>query len=182
MIGAMEKAKLVYILNRDATFNITISSPLEAHRNETVIYDMVAVDVGYDNPLFAVLEVDYSGNASGKNLVYHELDLESNHVVRKSSQPVNPVEAKTLSLTDLEPNKAAFSLAIVTFSTEPDEPYLVVGTGLHTIVSPRSCSSGFLRTYKFTEDGSLQFYHKTKVQDVPIVLAAFSRVFGVWHG
>jgi len=32
MIGALEKQKLVYILNRDASARLTISSPLEAHK------------------------------------------------------------------------------------------------------------------------------------------------------
>lgn len=60
MIGAVEKAKLVYILNRDAAANLTISSPLEAHKQSAVILSIVGVDVGFDNPLFAALEVDYS--------------------------------------------------------------------------------------------------------------------------
>lgn len=32
MIGALEKQKLVYILNRDAEARLTISSPLDAHK------------------------------------------------------------------------------------------------------------------------------------------------------
>lgn len=60
MIAAMEKSKLVYILNRDTAANITISSPLEAHRANTLIYHIVGLDVGFDNPTFAVLEVEYA--------------------------------------------------------------------------------------------------------------------------
>ena len=60
MIAAVEKAKLVYILNRDAAANLTISSPLEAHKNHAIIHHVVGVDVGFDNPMFAALEVDYS--------------------------------------------------------------------------------------------------------------------------
>lgn len=60
MIGAMEKAKLVYILNRDAAANLTISSPLEAHKSNAIIHHIVGVDVGFENPMFAALEVDYS--------------------------------------------------------------------------------------------------------------------------
>ena len=59
MIGAMEKQKLVYILNRDAQARLTISSPLEAHKSTTLVYHMVGVDVGFENPMFACLEVDY---------------------------------------------------------------------------------------------------------------------------
>lgn len=60
MIAAVEKAKLVYILNRDAAANLTISSPLEAHKNNAIIHHIVGLDVGFENPIFAALEVDYS--------------------------------------------------------------------------------------------------------------------------
>lgn len=60
MIAAVEKSKLVYILNRDAAANLTISSPLEAHRNSAILHHIVGVDVGFENPMFAALEVDYT--------------------------------------------------------------------------------------------------------------------------
>lgn len=60
MIAAMEKAKLVYILNRDAAANLTISSPLEAHKNAAIIHHIVGLDVGFENPMYAALEVDYT--------------------------------------------------------------------------------------------------------------------------
>lgn len=59
MIGAVEKQKLVYILNRDAEARLTISSPLEAHKSYNLTYHMVGVDVGFENPMFACLEIDY---------------------------------------------------------------------------------------------------------------------------
>lgn len=59
MIGAIEKQKLVYILNRDNEARLTISSPLEAHKSNTLTYHMVGVDVGFENPMFACLEIDY---------------------------------------------------------------------------------------------------------------------------
>lgn len=59
MIGAIEKQKLAYILNRDAEARLTISSPLEAHKSNTLCYHMVGVDVGFENPMFACLEIDY---------------------------------------------------------------------------------------------------------------------------
>lgn len=69
MIGAVEKQKLAYILNRDAQARLTISSPLEAHKSNTFTYHMVGVDVGFDNPMFACLEIDYEeadNDPSGK--------------------------------------------------------------------------------------------------------------------
>jgi len=117
MISAVEKAKLVYILNRDAAANLTISSPLEAHKNQAIIHYIVGLDVGFENPTFAALEVDYSeadqdptGEAFNvaekvpafpdwfgrivltrylQKLTYYELDLGLNHVVRKWSEPTD---------------------------------------------------------------------------------------------
>ncbi|KAH9040207.1 mono-functional DNA-alkylating methyl methanesulfonate N-term-domain-containing protein [Lactarius pseudohatsudake] len=60
MIAAVEKSKLVYILNRDAAANLTIYSPLEAHRSSSIVHHIVGVDVGFENPMFATLEVDYT--------------------------------------------------------------------------------------------------------------------------
>jgi hypothetical protein len=99
MIGAVEKQKFVYVFNRDAAARLTISSPLEAHRSQTINFDIVAVDVDFDNPQFACLEVDYTpvdedpvGEAAAglpKTLAFYELDLGLNHVVRKSSEEVS---------------------------------------------------------------------------------------------
>ena len=58
-IGAIEKQKLVFIMNRDSQARLTISSPLEAHKANTFLYNVVGVDVGFENPLFACLEMDY---------------------------------------------------------------------------------------------------------------------------
>lgn len=65
MISAVEKQKFVYVLNRDAAARLTISSPLEAHKAHTLVYHIVGVDVGYENPLFACLEMDYEVGHDG---------------------------------------------------------------------------------------------------------------------
>ena len=59
MIGALERQKLVYQMNRDPEARLTISSPLEAHKQFTLCYGVVGIDVGFENPLFACLEYDY---------------------------------------------------------------------------------------------------------------------------
>ena len=56
MVGAVEKQKIVYILNRDGAARLTISSPLEAHKSSTLCFDLIGVDVGFDNPIFAAIE------------------------------------------------------------------------------------------------------------------------------
>jgi splicing factor 3B subunit 3 len=96
MVGAVEKQKLVYILNRDSQARLTISSPLEAHKSNTICFNLVGVDVGFENPMFACLEVDYeeadqdhTGQAAKQtqqSLTFYELDLGLNHVVRKYSE------------------------------------------------------------------------------------------------
>ncbi|KAI9795517.1 MAG: pre-mRNA-splicing factor rse1 [Piccolia ochrophora] len=99
LIASVEKNKLVYVLNRNSQAELTISSPLEAHKPQTIVFAMVALDVGYENPIFATLEVDYSESDQDptgqafeeieKALVYYELDLGLNHVVRKWSDSVD---------------------------------------------------------------------------------------------
>ncbi|KAJ9222055.1 hypothetical protein DTO169C6_5684 [Paecilomyces variotii] len=99
LIASVEKNKLVYVLNRNAQAELTISSPLEAHKPQTLVFALTALDVGYENPIFAALEVDYTEcdqDPTGaayeeveKTLVYYELDLGLNHVVRKWSDPVD---------------------------------------------------------------------------------------------
>ena len=38
---------------------------------------------------------------------------------------------------------------------------MVVGTAVDTVVSPKTCTSGYFRTYRFTDDGAgLEFLHK----------------------
>jgi splicing factor 3B subunit 3 len=99
MIGACEKQKLVYVLNRDNAARLTISSPLEAHKSHTIVYSITGVDCGFDNPIFAAIELDYSeadqdstgqaANEAQKHLTFYELDLGLNHVVRKWTEPVD---------------------------------------------------------------------------------------------
>lgn len=82
MISAVEKAKLVYILNRDAAANLTISSPLEAHKNNSIIHHIVGLDVGFENPTFAALEVDYSeSDQDPTGEAFNAAEKVSKHVV-----------------------------------------------------------------------------------------------------
>lgn len=60
IIGAVEKQKFVYVLNRDSAANLTISSPLEAHKSHNIVFSMTALDCGFDNPVFAAIELDYA--------------------------------------------------------------------------------------------------------------------------
>eukprot|EP00980_Cylindrotheca_fusiformis_P005536 scaffold1172_cov115-Cylindrotheca_fusiformis.AAC.11 len=87
MVSAVEKRKLVYVLNH-ATGTTTIASPLEAHRSRSITYATCGVDNGYENPIFACLELQYPEEDAdtpnqNKQLAYYELDLGLNHVSRK---------------------------------------------------------------------------------------------------
>lgn len=83
----------------DSAANLTISSPLEAHKSHTLHFSVVGVDVGFENPVFACIEADYESKeleetketkenvrAVVKNLTFYELDLGLNHVTRKWSE------------------------------------------------------------------------------------------------
>ena len=123
MCAALERAKLTFILNRQqstsggggsdsdsstppsAAASLTISSPLEAHRSNQLTLSLATVDVGYDNPLFVALEVDYRehqdderAGSAHKQLAYYELDLGLNHVTRKHSEAVDPAAHALLTV------------------------------------------------------------------------------------
>ncbi len=99
MICALEKQKFVYIMNRDASSRLTISSPLEAHKAQALCYAICALDVAFDNPIFAAIEMSYAdadedptgeaAEVTDKHLVYYQLDLGLNHVVRIWSDPIS---------------------------------------------------------------------------------------------
>jgi splicing factor 3B subunit 3 len=107
MISAVEKQKFVYIMNRDLDNKLTISSPLEAHKSHTIVYDTCGVDVGHENPLYAVIESNYgdpeefdAGVVTGevkKSLTYYELDLGLNHVIRKHTEDIDPSSTNVLA-------------------------------------------------------------------------------------
>lgn len=88
---------------------------------------------------------------------------------------VDPVtEKKVLQQIDLDDNEAAVSVATVSFASQEDEVFLVVGTGKDMIVSPRSSTAGFIHVYRFHEEGKeLEFIHKTKVEEPPLALLSF---------
>ena len=70
--------------------------------------DIVGVDVGFDNPIFACLEIDYedvdedpTGEARQlltQSLTFYELDLGLNHVVRKESLPLDGFANKLIAV------------------------------------------------------------------------------------
>lgn len=87
---------------------------------------------------------------------------------------VAPLTGETTFKLELEGNEAAFSLAVVPFSSQDSEPYLVVGSAVDTHLAPRTSRVSYLTVYKITNEGrELEFVHKTEVDDVPLVVRAF---------
>lgn len=80
-IAALEKVKLVYILNRVSGVHPSVSSPLEVHKSNTMTHALAAVDVGFENPMFVAIEQTFS--TSERFLVWYEVDLGLNQMVRK---------------------------------------------------------------------------------------------------
>ena len=56
-----------------------------------------------------------------------------------------------------------FSITMVNFHSHNNELFLVVGTAKDANLAPRTCSSGYLYVYQFSEDGNnLNLFHKVK--------------------
>ncbi|OII77925.1 spliceosomal protein SAP 130 [Cryptosporidium andersoni] len=103
MISAIERQKFVYTLNFDNkdTKSINISSPIEVHKSNMICFSLVAVDVGYDNPMFATIEQAYDtqiDDCTQRQLIFWEVDLGLNHVIRKNAFNISLTSHLVLSV------------------------------------------------------------------------------------
>lgn len=74
---------------------------------------------------------------------------------------IDPIAKETLQKIELEENEAAFSIAAVSFESQDNETFLVVGTAKDLQLSPRTASKGFIHIYRFDNNGrELEFIHK----------------------
>lgn len=99
MMASAEKNKVVYIFQRNPDGTINISSPHEANQWASLCFEICPLDVGWEHPAFAALELDYTdaeADATGemyerreKSLTYYTVDLGLNHVVKSWSDPVD---------------------------------------------------------------------------------------------
>lgn len=99
MLASAEKNKVVYIVNRNSEGGVIISSPHEANQWSTLCFAVCGLDTGWNHPVFATLEVDYSDAENDpseyayhhreKQLVYYTVDLGLNHVVKSWSDTVD---------------------------------------------------------------------------------------------
>jgi splicing factor 3B subunit 3 len=65
---------------------------------------------------------------------------------------INPVYGNTYMEIEMDQNEAVFSTAICQFGS--DGYYLLVGTAVNVVLNPKSCSSAFIRVYKFNQEGT----------------------------
>ncbi|GEQ70430.1 hypothetical protein JCM33374_g4107 [Metschnikowia sp. JCM 33374] len=105
MVAAMEKNKLVYKVEMENTRGmLELSSPLEVTSKNFLTLSLCALDTGYENPLWAALEIDhsdynsktYNRESSPLMLNLYELDQGLNHIVRRRSKPDVPASANLL--------------------------------------------------------------------------------------
>ena len=66
------------LLHRCSAANLTISSPLEAHKSHNIVFSIVGLDCGFDNAIFAAIELDYC-----------DADQVCNSTVTSTSAPVH---------------------------------------------------------------------------------------------
>lgn len=87
---------------------------------------------------------------------------------------IDPIGEKVLQTIELEGNEAAMSVAVVPFTGQDGESFLLVGTGKDMILNPRQFSEGYIHVYRFQQNGrELEFIHKTRVEEPPMALVAF---------
>lgn len=105
MVGAIERNKLVYKVEMEnAAGLLELLSPIEVSSKNVLTLLVCALDTGYDNPLWAAIEIDYNNHQNKKYdpetspllLNYYELDQGLNHVVVKRSKPDIPASATLL--------------------------------------------------------------------------------------
>lgn len=125
MIAAVEKQKFVYNFTINAELlKMSISSPHEAHKAKSICFDLIAIDNGHNNPLYASLEMDYGENEDSeletptsftKVIALYEMDLGLNHVIRKNAFEVDSTASKLIpvSFTEKSSNYESTLVAIL---------------------------------------------------------------------
>jgi len=86
---------------------------------------------------------------------------------------------KTLSIHEFENGETCFSFHIaqnILGHTGHTDTYLFAGVGLESKLTPRTCTIGFIKTYKFKEGGTkLELVHSTPCENIP---GAFAELKG----
>lgn len=165
MIASIEKVKYSFNFTIDSlTKEIVTSSPKEININNCICFDLISVDNGYNNPLFCSLEsyIDYNSDENtvytgviNKQITIYEMDLNSNHVIKKFS-------FKTMS--------CANKLIPISISKSVKKQNLIETDELIGVLI---CCDGFLIFVNFTNIGSSlisekNIFEESKVAILPI--------------
>lgn len=60
------------------------------------------------------------------------------------------------------------------FANRGDSQFVLVGTVKDLVLNPRSSAGGYIHTYQLKDNGeSLEFLHKTPMDDVPSAIVPF---------
>ncbi|KAG0434968.1 hypothetical protein HPB47_018758 [Ixodes persulcatus] len=95
---------------------------------------------------------------------------------------LNPSDGQSLCKVALEQNEAALSVALVRFTSHPDEQFVVVGAAREMQLNPRVCrGGGLLLTYRLAPNPEepmagptqLELVHATPVEEAPTALCPF---------
>lgn len=88
---------------------------------------------------------------------------------------IDPIQGQTLFKIPLAQNEAIMSMTILKFSvTQDGRYYLAVGIAKELMLNPRITNGGFIDVYKIDPTcSSLEFMHRTELDEVPGALCAF---------
>ena len=79
---------------------------------------------------------------------------------------IDPQNGETLSLIELDNNEQAISLALCVFAAKPGQTCLVVGTVVDLVLSKRSFSKAYLKTFIFTKGNQLELIQEVRAINV----------------
>jgi len=84
---------------------------------------------------------------------------------------VDPYTMRTLSVLEFENGETCFSFHIapnIINHLGHSDTYLFAGVGLEAKLTPKSCTIGFIKTYRFKDGGKkLEFLHSTPCENIP---------------
>ena len=89
-------------------------------------------------------------------------------------QVIDPKGEDIVSTLEMEPNEACFSIVVCQFSSRAEQRFVVVGSAVNVEMKGFKCDAGFISVYFFNPaDGTLQLYHKTEIEGIPLALSEF---------
>lgn len=79
---------------------------------------------------------------------------------------------KSIQVLPLQNNEVALTCVVCRFISEPSCEFLLVSLA-KDMTSGGKCKAAFIDSYAITAEGTLQFYHRTEVEEPVRALCAF---------